>query len=161
MTPYQIQGPARQCAATGRDLLPGERFYSVLLDEAGQFVRKDFAADSWSGPAPGAIAYWCGRVPASGQSRRPTVNEEWLLDCFTHLAEAREPAQRNFRYVVALLLMRRKRFKFEDVCKRDGDEYLVLRDAKSGARFEVLDPRLDDAETAAVQEEVFRVLGWS
>ena len=50
MTPYQIQGPARQCAATGRELRPGERFYSVLLDEAGQFVRKDYAADAWPGP---------------------------------------------------------------------------------------------------------------
>ena len=38
--------------------------------------------------------------------------------------------------------------------------FLVLRDGKTGARHEVLDPRLDDAEAASVQEEVFRVLGW-
>ncbi len=99
--------------------------------------------------------------PASGQpSARPTINDEWLLDCFAHLGEAKEPAQKNFRYVVALLLMRRKRFKFEDVRKSDGQEFLLLRDARSGARHEVLDPHLDDAETTAVQEEVFRVLGW-
>jgi hypothetical protein len=160
MTPYQIQGPARQCAATGRELRPGERYYCALFEEAGQFVRRDYAADAWPGPPAGAIAYWSGRIHASGQPRRPTINDEWLLDCFAHLGEAKEPAQKNFRYVVALLLMRRKRFKFEDVRKRDGDEYLLLRDARSGARHEVLDPRLDDAETAAVQEEVFRVLGW-
>lgn len=161
MTPYQIQGPARQCAATGRELRSGERFFSVLLDEAGQLIRKDYASDAWTGPPDGAIAYWSGRIPASGQPRRPTINDEWLLDCFAHLGEATEPAQRNFRYVVALLLMRRKRFKFEDVRKRDGEEYLLVRDARSGARHEVIDPRLNDAEIETVQDEVFRVLGWS
>jgi hypothetical protein len=160
MTPYQIQGPARQCTGSQRELRAGERFYSVLLEEAGQLVRRDYAADVWPGPPEGAIAYWCGRIPASGQPRRPTINDEWLLDCFTHLGEAKEPAQKNFRYVVALLLMRRKRFKFEDARKHDGNDCLLLRDAKTGARHEVLDPRLDDAEAASVQEEVFRVLGW-
>ncbi|MCE9530780.1 MAG: hypothetical protein K8T89_06605 [Planctomycetes bacterium] len=161
MTPYQIQGPARQCAATGRELRPGERIYSVLLEEAGQFVRKDYAADAWPGPPANSAAYWCGRIPASGAARRPTINEEWLIDCFTHLSEATEPAQRNFRYVVALLLMRRKRLKFDDVKLVDGEEYLLLRDARTGARYEVLDPRLNEAEANAVQEEVFRVLGWA
>ena len=160
MTPYQIQGPARQCAASGRELRAGERFYSVLLEEAGQLVRKDYASDAWPGPPPGAIGYWSGRIPASGQPRRPTINDEWLLDCFAHLGEAKAPAQKNFRYVIALLLMRRKRFKFEDVRKSDGQEFLLLRDGKTGARYEVLDPHLDDAEAASVQEEVFRVLGW-
>jgi hypothetical protein len=160
MTPYQIQGPARLCAASGRELQPGERFHSVLLDEAGRFVRKDYAVDAWPGPPVDAIAHWCGRIPASGQPRRPMINDELLVDCFEHLGQATEPGQRNFRYVIALLLMRRKRFKFEDVRKRDGDEWILLRDAKSGARHEVPDPRLTDDEMTAVQDEVFRVLGW-
>ncbi len=160
MTAYQIQTPTRQCAATGRELKPGERFYCALLDEAGQLVRKDYAADAWPGAPEGVIAYWCGRIPASDSRRRPTINDEWLFDCFIHLGEAKEPAQKNFRYVIGLLLMRRKRFKFDDVLKRDGEEYLLLRDAKSGTKYEVLDPRLGEAETAAVQDEVFRVLGW-
>ena len=160
MTAYQIQGPARQCAATGRELRPGERFFSVLLDEAGAFVRKDYAADAWPGPPDRAVAYWSGRIPPSGQPRRPIINDELLVDCFEHLGDAKEPAQRNFRYVVALLLMRRKRFKFEDVRKLDGEEVILLRDGKSGSRHEVPDPRLDDAEMSSVQDEVFRVLGW-
>jgi hypothetical protein len=160
MTGYQIQGPARHCAASGRELRPGERFYSALFDEAGKFVRKDYAAEAWSAPPAGAVAYWCGRIPASGRPRQPTINDELLIDCFEHLGDAKEPAQRNFRYVVALLLMRRKRFKFDDVRTRDGDDCLILRDAKSGVRHEVPDPRLSDAEIAAVQDEVFRVLGW-
>ena len=67
----------------------------------------------------------------------------------------------NFRFVVALLLMRRRRLKFEDARRTpDGAAVLVVRDAKTGARHDVADPRLSAAEVEAVQTEVFHVLGW-
>jgi hypothetical protein len=161
MTPYQIQGPARQCAITGRELLPGERFYSALFDEIGQLVRKDYAYDAWPGRPENAIAYWTGRIPATDKPQRPIINDELLMDCFEHLTQSTESKQKNFRYIVALLLMRRKRLKFEDTKKQAGEESLCLRDAKTGTRYEVLDPHLSEAEMDAVQDEVFRVLGWN
>ena len=81
MTPYQIQGPARICSITGRELKPGERFYSALLDEAGQLLRKDFASDAWKEPPVGAIAFWTGKIPTSDRPVKPIINEELLLDC--------------------------------------------------------------------------------
>jgi hypothetical protein len=160
-TQFDIQGPTRVCAATGRELRPGERYYAVLLDDAGKFVRKDYAADAWPGPPAGAVAHWAGRVPASDRPRKPTFNDDLLADCFHHLGGSADPGRVNFRYVVALLLMRRRRLKFEDVRQAEGGGHvLVVRDARSGGRFEVADPRLSEAEVAAVQAEVFKVLGW-
>ena len=161
MTTFDIQGPARVCAVSGRELKPGDRYFAALADEDGKFVRRDYAADAWAGPPAGAVAYWAGRVPASDAARKPTFNDGLLADCFQHLAGAAEPDRVNFRYVVALLLMRRKRLKFEDVRRApDGAHVLVVRDARTGARHEVADPRLGEDEIAAVQVEVFRVLGW-
>jgi hypothetical protein len=160
-TEFDIQGPTRICAATGRELGPGERFFAALTDEAGKFVRRDFAADAWTGPPDGVIAFWSGRVPASDRPRKPTFNDDLLVDCFHHLQSAAEPDRVKFRYVVALLLMRRRRLKFEDVRRGEGGAHvLVVRDARTGARHEVADPRLSEDEIAAVQDEVFRVLGW-
>ena len=57
--------------------------------------------------------------------------------------------------------MRRKRFKFEDAARDDqGRDVLIVRDARGGATHHVIDPRLSDEQVAAVQTEVFRVLGW-
>ena len=160
-TDFEIQGPTRTCAITGRTLSTGDRFYAVLTEEAGKFVRKDFAADAWQGPPAGIIAFWQGRVPASDKPRKPTFNDELLMDWFQHLSGNPEPSRMNFRYVVALLLMRRKRLKFEDVVRTDdGSHVLLVRDAKTGARSEIADPRLSEAEITAVQDEVFQVLGW-
>ena len=67
----------------------------------------------------------------------------------------------NFRYVLALLLIRRKRLKFEESRYHGSEERLVLRCPRSGKTWEVVNPRLSDAEMKDVQDEVFKVLGWS
>ena len=152
---------SRVCAVTGLELKPGERMYGALFDEAGKFVRRDFSEGAWRGPAPGAIAHWAGRIPSARSLRKPTFNDRLLLDCFDHLAEASEPNRLQFRYIVALLLMRRKKLKFEDAHRKpDGSDTLILTDGRTGARLEVIDPKLTDEQVAAVQDEVFQVLGW-
>jgi hypothetical protein len=162
MTEYDIQGPARACAVTGRELKPGDRFYAVLREDGGKLVRSDTAADAWTGPPDGVVAYWAGKVPAAtDKPRRPVVNDEVLLDCFERLAGTGDADGLNFRYVAALLLMRRKRFKFEDAFRdATGNDVMVVRDARGGAVHHVTDPRLTADQVGAAQAEVFRVLGW-
>ena len=163
MTEYDIGGPARTCASTGRELKPGDRFHAVLREDAGKLVRTDTAAEAWAGPPEGAIAHWAGKVPAAtDKPRKPVVNDDVLVDAFDRLAGTTDPDGLNFRYVAALLLMRRKRFKFEDVFRDpSGHDVLMVRDARGGAVHQVTDPRLTDDQVAAVQAEVFRVLGWT
>jgi hypothetical protein len=160
MTDYQIQPHTRRCAATGRELKAGDRCYSVLLEEAGKFVRKDYAADAWAGPPAGAFSFWAARLPASEARRRPPVDDDLLLECFGRLEGQDEPARVSFRYVLALLLLRRRRLRLEGEERDGGRELLRLRCPRTGARHEVANPGLADEELAAVQDEVFQALGW-
>jgi hypothetical protein len=160
MTDYQIQPHTRRCTATGRELRPGETFYSVLRDEGGKFVRQDYAAEAWQGPPPGAFSFWQGRLPAGSAARRhQPIDDDLLTDCFTRLEGETEPGRVNFRYVLALLLMRRRRFRFEEASQEGGKEILRLRCTRTGARYEVVNPGLTDEEMDAVQEDVFQALG--
>jgi hypothetical protein len=160
MTDYQIVANTRRCSASGRELKPGEKYYSVLLDEGGKFLRKDFAAEVWQGPPEGAFSFWAGRIPESQAPRRPPIDDDLLLDCFERLDGQAEPARVSFRYVLALLLMRRRRLKFEEARQDAGLEVLCLRCARTGAKHLVVNPRLTDEEMAAVQGDVFHALGW-
>ena len=159
-TAYPIQQNTRVCAASGRPLQPGERFCSVLLVEAGRFSRKDYSAEAWPGVPADAIAYWSGKVPEADQKRRLVVDDELLMSCFERLAEESDPNRIQFRYVVALLLLRRKRLKFDDLRREGEQEYLQLKCPKSGQMFEVLDPHLSEEDMTRVQDEVLKVLGW-
>ncbi len=160
MTDYQIQPNTRRCAVTGRELKPGEKFFTALLEEGGKFLRQDYSSEAWQGPPPGAFSFWCGRVPAQEESRRPRIDDDLLTDCFQRLEGQSEPGRVSFRYVVALLLMRRKRFRFEEARTDAGQELLRLRCTRTGILHEVINPRLTEEEMVAVQEEVFKVLGW-
>lgn len=158
---FDIQGPTRVCAATGKALAAGDRYVAVLTDRDGSFVRTDYAADAFPGPPEGVVAYWAGTIPAADSTKKPRVNDALLVDCFDHLSGVTDPSRVNFRYVVALLLMRRRRLKFEDHRRLDdGSEVMVLRDVRTGERHEVADPRLTEDQIAAVQTEVFQLLGW-
>jgi len=159
MIDYQIQPSTRRCSVTGRELKAGERYYSVLLDEGGQFVRRDYSREAWRGPPEGAFSFWQARVSA-GPARRPPVDDDLLLDCFGRLEGEAEPGRVRFRYVLALLLMRRRRLKFEEARREGGREVLQLRCTRTGARHQVVNPGLSDEEMEAVQDDVFQALGW-
>ena len=160
MTEYPNPAKHPSLSVTGRELQPGEKFYTALLEEGNQFVRRDYSTAAWQGPPPQAFSFWCGRVPAREETRRPRIDDEMLVECFNRLEGQTEPGRMNFRFVVALLLMRRKHFKFEEARKQGDQELLILKCVRTGAKLEVVHPRLTDEQMTAVQEEVFQVLGW-
>ena len=139
----------------------GERYFTARVEADGHFQRQDFAAEAWKGPPPGAFSYWVGKVPATPEHQKPRFDDSLLEDCFERLTEPLEPSRVSFRYVLALLLIRRKRLKFESTRTISGEERLILSCPRSGRRWEVVNPRLGDDEMKAVQDEVFEVLGWS
>jgi recombinational DNA repair protein (RecF pathway) len=160
MIDYQIQPNTRRCAVSGRELQPGERYFSVLLEEAGKFVRKDYADESWQGPPPGAFSFWVGRIaPPQGKRRQP-IDDDVLVDCLQRLEGQEEPSRLKFRYVVALLLLRRRRLRLDEVRQEGPREVLAFRCCRTGARYTVVNPSLQDDEIATVQEDVFQALGW-
>lgn len=157
---YQIQPNSRRCAATGRELRPGERYYSALLEEGSQLVRRDYCSEAWAGPPPGAFSFWTGRVPPPQENARPRFDDELLEECFHRLDGQTDPRRVNFRYVVALLLIRRKRLRLEGSAADGGVEVLTLRGSRDGSTYHVVNPRLTEDEMREVQDEVFQVLGW-
>jgi hypothetical protein len=160
MTEYQIQPHTRRCAVTGRELRPGERYYTALVAEGDKLLRKDFSSEGWPGPPPGVFGFWSGQVPAPDDAKRPRIDDDLLADCFNRLEGHEEQGRLNFRYVVALLLLRRKRFRFEEALAEGPREVLRLRCVRTNEVHEVVNPRLTADEMAAAQAEVFRVLGW-
>lgn len=159
-TDFQIQASSRRCCVTGRELNSGEKFYSVLIEQSGKLVRQDYSVEAWKGPPEGAFSFWLARVNPPESKRRPPIDDEMLLDCFARLEGQTDLGKVRFRYIVALLLMRRKRLKFDEARQEAGQEILELRCPRSADTYQVINPLLTDQELASVQDEVFQALGW-
>jgi hypothetical protein len=160
MQDYKIQPSSRRCMVTGRELQPGERCFSVLREEEGKFVRCDYSPEAWQGPPHDAFSFWAGHVPAVEGRKRLTIDDDLLLDLLQRLEGQEDPARVKFRYVVALLLMRRKRLRFDEAVVLEGREVMCLRCTRTGARRRVVNPGLTDDELLSVQDDVFQALGW-
>jgi hypothetical protein len=136
MLDFEVQRCTRRCAKTQRELQPGEVFYSVLMAEGAQVVRYDYAAEAWEGEPDHALGSWKSRIPepnAAGMHWAPSdVMLNYLEELETHAD------QRDERYVLALLLLRRRIVRSEDV-ERDeaGRETLILYSPRNEREYRV------------------------
>jgi len=103
---FEVQRCSRHCAATERELQPGDLCYSVLEINGAEVVRKDYCAEGWHGAPNGAFGWWKSRVPEPTAKKIKLAPNDVLLELFEHLAERSD--QSDLRYVLALLLVRRR-----------------------------------------------------
>ena len=106
-------------------------------------------------------------MAAPDAPRQGLVDDESLMDLLEQLQEATEPARVSFRYILALLLMRRKMLKYEGT-RRDrpdspkGLVMLVRRatkvDETPGPLIEVVDPGMDDQAISDAIDQIGSVL---
>ncbi len=169
-----VARPVGRCAATGRELSQGEPYVAALVEEPGeeQLARLDFSADAWEGgarpEAPAALfAHWRSVVPEPGRPQRPLIGEGEVMDLFEQLEGADEPQRQAFRYVLALLLIRKRRLVYEGGrpadTKRGVEGVMYARpwtrkDQTPAPVTEVIDPGLDEETIAAVTEQIGRVM---
>ena len=155
---YSIKPIGRACAATGAELTPGTLCRSALVERDGRLERFDYLAGAWNEAPAGTIGHWRSAVPAESKSRPRRLDADELLQEFERLEETGHAQVRRLRYVLALLLLQKRRLEI-DGTRADGEiEYLVLIGSKGEGPFEVRDEQLDPEEIAGVQQELLAAM---
>ncbi len=160
---YHLKPIAKTCTATGRAFVPGVRCHSALVELNGKLVRFDFSEEGWTGPPEGTIGFWQSVVPKPTETQAKPLDADALMRYFEQLCEDANPAQDKFRYVVALLLLQKRRLKLEG-SRRDGDiEYLQLLGSRGEGTFEVRDQHLNNDEIKQLQQvlDAHLAIEWS
>lgn len=103
---FEVQRCSRLCAATARELQPGDTCYSVLEANGADIVRKDYSTQGWQGAPANAFGWWKSRVPEPTAKKIKLAPNDVLLELFEQLADRVD--QTDLRYVLALLLIRRR-----------------------------------------------------
>lgn len=151
---YSIRPIGRVCAATGQELSAGAVCRSALVARDGRLERLDFLASAWGEAPEGTIGHWRSRVPVPSKPQARRLDVEELFAEFERLEETGHMQVRRLRYVLALLLLQKRRLEL-DGSRLDGEiEYLVLIGTKGEGPFEVRDEQLDAEEIASVEEQL-------
>ena len=164
---YKISASDRTCHTCERRFEVGEVYYSAVVEappEAEEmFVRHDFCPDCWQPDPEAYFSYWKTRVPeppAERQTGPRLVDMGRLMQLFEHLAEADQEEARRFRYVLALVLMRKKRLRLESSRRVAGGrgEELTLRESGAKRQHVVTCPTLSEDEIRSVTDRLGAIL---
>ena len=160
-TDWTIQGRSHACAATGRHFEDGEYFYTLLYYEKAEFRREDVCEESYKSRNENVkpFSHWRSKYEAA-PAVIETVSKQTAEDLLRKYMEENAADFANARYILALMLERKRILKEREV-KRGDDGALtrIYEHAKTGEIFVIPDPELRLDQVAEVQQQVASQLG--
>lgn len=162
---WSIRSRAHTCAVTGRQFEDGESFHTTIYfdPEENGYVRRDVCAEAWAQEVEQRkpVASWktiYSRVLAEAKPEiTPKEGAQALLQRFI---EEGDPRTENARYILALMLERKRQLHQTAEKEVDGAKMLFYENKKTGEIFIVRDPELRLDEMADMQDEVATLLAF-
>ena len=161
---YNISKTAGQCGACQKALLPGEEFIAAVREVGEELAREDFCPPCWqakcpTGDAPDLLGVWRTHVPQAQEKKKLFIDDELLRSFFERLEGAEEDAKVCFRYVLALILMRKRVLVYDRMQRRDdGVEVWQMHFKGSETTHHVIDPKMDETKIAEVSSQLGQIL---
>ena len=158
MDEWEINKPLGQCCGTGRKIDYGEEYFGALVETGEGLQRMDFCADYWESEKPDVFCYWRSRLPHPDQKKQIFVDDDMLLAFFERLEKETEQEKVNFRFVLALILMRKRRLKYDATRIEDAKEIWRLRITGEKQFIEVINPHLDEEQIEQLSSQIGQIL---
>lgn len=157
---WNIQPRAAQCAATGEPFVKDQRVYSALYWRNGQYERIDLCQAAWekNPETLEPISSWQGDYTPPPPPEPEALKKDDADVLLRKLMTENQPETRNARYILALMLERKKVLRNIDRQKQNGVTLLVYEHLATGDVWLIEDPGLKLRELTEVQTEVSALL---
>jgi hypothetical protein len=160
---YNISKTSGQCASCKEPMVADQEFMATVRETEDDFVREDYCIQCWDAQprqsGPDMLGVWRSRVPQPEQKKKLFVDDELLVNFFQRLEGAEEPAKINFRFVLALVLMRKRVLVYDRMTKgAEGNETWSMHFKGSDQVHQVVDPRMNEEQIAAVSQHLGQIL---
>ncbi|UCG48590.1 MAG: hypothetical protein JSU94_02205 [Phycisphaerales bacterium] len=158
MDQWEINKPLGQCSGSGKVIEPGQEYFGALVQTEEGLQRRDFSADYWEKEKPEVYCFWKTRLPHPEQKKQIFVDDEMLMAFFERLAAETERQRLEFRFVLGLILMRKRLLKYDSKRTEDGAEIWRLRVTGGREMIDVLNPDLDEEQIARLSSQIGQIL---
>ena len=154
---YQFAACTRECAATGKRVEPGETYFSTLTLEGAEMRRRDYCAAAWQGPPEEVVAWWQSRAPSANAAQAQLAPRDVLLNLFSSLEE--QPHEIEFRYVLGLLLLRKRILRLRETLDGvDDRETLLLDCPTSNEQYELVVATPAASRVEQIEQRIVKLL---
>ena len=155
---WEIRKRSEVCTQTNRPFHEGEFFYTAIYREGDGFRREDLSDEAWGtrpeGDAP--FSFWCSKFEMPPPPPPEPLAKQDAEGILRKLIEENSDATKNARYILALMLERKRILK---PMESSDPDVLVYERAQTGETFLIPNPRLSLAQVPEVQKEVTALLG--
>lgn len=160
-TDWTIQSRGHHCSKSGHAFAEGEYFYTLLFHEKGEYRREDLSEACFKErpEEPRPYSYWRAKYVPPPPPQVEAVSKQTAEDLLRSYMEETGPELTNARYILALMLERKRILKEVDVKRGDdGSLTRIYEHAKTGEVFVIPDPQLKLAQVEEVQMQVADLL---
>ncbi|MHC4265094.1 MAG: hypothetical protein ACYSUK_04080 [Planctomycetota bacterium] len=158
MEEWEIAKPLGQCSGTGKEISPGDKYIGALVETSEGLQRRDFCLDYWLENKPSVYCHWKTKIPLPDQKKQIFVDDEMLIAFFERLEKETDPEKLNFRFVLTLVLMRKRRLKYDSTRTEDGKEIWRLRITGTDDYAEVMNPHIDEEQIEQLSSQIGQIL---
>jgi hypothetical protein len=157
---WEIKARSRQCARTHETFENGATIYTLLFRDRVGFKREDISETAWQqikeNVAP--FSFWKSKFQAPAPAAPEAMPKESVEELLRRLVSEDLPEHSNTRYVLAILLERKRTLKQVDIRETAEDKILIYEHVKTGEAFLIPDPRLRLDQLESVQQEIYSLL---
>lgn len=104
------------------------------------------------------IAHWLATMPAHEQKKKLFVDDEVLLTVFERLQETTEPTKLRFRFVLGLILMRKRLVIYESQHDEGATNLWTVRLRGREGTMELVNPHLSEDQVGDVAAQLNEIL---
>jgi hypothetical protein len=160
LSEWQIKSRAHSCARTETPFSDGEVIYTLLFRDKSGFRREDISEAAWHSRQETIepFSFWKSVYEAASPAPPEPLPKESVEAHLRQLIQEDRPEKINARYILALMLERKKTLKQVDVRETGDERILIYEHARTGEVFLILDPMLRLDQLDAVQNELYAFL---
>ena len=149
-----------QCTACQAEFSPGQEYFAVLYQQDKTLIRKDFCQTCYQDPPQDTVfSFWKARLPEPQQRKKLLVDDQVLTDLFLRISDDLENTSQAFRFILALILMRKRILKYLRTERDENNqEVWIMKLARKDNEHRVVNPQLDEQQLQEVRDQLSAIL---
>lgn len=158
MAEWEINKTLGKCWGTDEEFAVGENYYAALMETEEGFERRDYSVEYWQEHEVEAYCFWKTKMADSEEKKQLFIDDEMLMAFFERLAEETAEEKLNFRFVLTLVLMRKRKLKYMHHVMEEGREVWHMRVAGEGRMVTVVNPELTEDKIEELSSQIGQIM---